>query len=168
MPTFYHTCNSDWFLPSKDELAAMRTNLYAHEVGNFSGGEYWSSSEYNNSVVWRHQFSLDNQAIFYKYFLYVTSVRACRSFVAGVGAYSLRDTGPQKGLIFYIDGGTTYYEAARNDQSSEYIWSNIDDVEIGPAAQGTAIGTGKANTAAIIAQAGHTDSAAKLCDDYKT
>ena len=80
--------------------------------------------------------------------------------------YVLRDAGPAGGLIFYDKGsssdGWRYLEAAPVDQVSQ-AWSNITNVLIG--STGTAIGTGKTNTAAIIAQAGHTTSAAKLCDD---
>ena len=80
------------------------------------------------------------------------------------------ETGPAGGLIFYdktyVSDGWRYLEAAPSDQSGPYhAWSNIIDVEIGTSAQGTAIGTGQANTTAIIAQPGHTESAAKLCDD---
>jgi hypothetical protein len=92
-------------------------------------------------------------------------VRACRSFTANAGAYALRDVGPAGGLIFYIDG-TTYYEAAPYDQSTSKAWSNITEMAIG--GTGTAIGTGKQNTLDIINQAGHTDSAAKLCNDLIT
>jgi hypothetical protein len=83
-------------------------------------------------------------------------------------AYNIGDTGPSGvGIVFYItDGGLHGMEAAPSDQSTSMAWSNINDTEIGTTAQGTAIGTGAANTDAIIAQAGHMASAAKLCRDY--
>lgn len=153
----------DWFLPSKDLLAAMYTNLHAEDVGDFTESGYWNSTEYSATRSWNQNFLNGNQAHQDKTGVYF--VRACRLFTAAGGVYSLRDTGPAGGLICYIDG-TTYYEAAPSDQSESQVWSNITNVEIGETAQGTAIGTGQANTDAIIAQEGHIDSAAKLCDDY--
>jgi hypothetical protein len=154
---------NDWFLPSKDELSAMYTNLHAEGVGGFGTNIYWSSSESLfdiNTYAWSVQFlngvAVDAVKSNTNY------VRACRTFTASAGAYSLRDTGPAGGLIFYIDG-TTYYEAAPSDQSTSQAWSNVTGTAIG--ATGTAIGTGQANTTVIINQAGHTDSAAKLCND---
>ncbi|MDR1301947.1 MAG: DUF1566 domain-containing protein, partial [Treponema sp.] len=34
----------DWFLPSKDDLAAMYTELKGNSLGNFTNGLYWSST----------------------------------------------------------------------------------------------------------------------------
>jgi hypothetical protein len=90
-------------------------------------------------------------------------VRACRAFTSTT-VYALRDIGPAGGLIFYKNGND-YMECPLIDQSTSQIWSNIVNAAIGVTAQGTAIGTGQANTTAIIGQAGHTSSAAKLCDD---
>jgi hypothetical protein len=83
------------------------------------------------------------------------------SYGGGIVAYILQsgddgyDLNVQHGLI-----------AATVDQSDGTAWSNIDNTEIGTTAQGIEIGTGQANTDAIIGQAGHTASAAKLCKDY--
>lgn len=150
----------DWFLPSKDELNQMYINLYLEGVGGFNANLYWSSSENSSISVFYQNFTDGSQDVSNKSnSLYV---RACRSFTDTIGAYSLRDVGPGGGLIFYING-TTYYEAAPSDQSTSQAWSNITSTLIGTT--GTAIGNGQANTTAIINQSGHTDSAAKLCDD---
>jgi hypothetical protein len=80
-------------------------------------------------------------------------------------------TGPAGGYIFYDAGSVQawgrYLEAAPADLSASQVWM------AGGATQetlngntSTAIGTGQANTDAIVAQIGHTGSAAKLCLDY--
>jgi hypothetical protein len=80
------------------------------------------------------------------------------SYGGGIVAYILvnGDTGynpnVQHGLI-----------AATADQSIGTAWSNITNALVGPT--GTAIGTGQANTTAIVSQSGCTSGAAKLCDD---
>ena len=80
-----------------------------------------------------------------------------------IPSYNLRDIGQAGGLIFW-KSGNNYLEAAPSDQGLSLNWSNINTL-IGATAQGTAIGAGQANTTAIINQVGHTDSAAKLCND---
>ncbi|MBU0489429.1 MAG: hypothetical protein KKA07_04355 [Bacteroidetes bacterium] len=47
---------SDWFLPSKDELNAMYTNLHQKGVGGFAGADYWSSSEDGVDTAWRQNY----------------------------------------------------------------------------------------------------------------
>jgi len=73
--------------------------------------------------------------------------------------------------IFYVNAnsasdGWRYLEVAPSDQSASSEWSNIPGTEIGATARGTAIGTGKANTTAIVCQSGCTVGAAKLCKAY--
>jgi hypothetical protein len=86
--------------------------------------------------------------------------------------YIIGDTGPAGGLIFYVNpdyeaDGWQYLEAAPvNTEWPDMQWSNVTATLAG--AEATAKGTGKANTAAIVGQSGHSSSAAKLCDDLKS
>ncbi len=73
---------SDWFLPSKDELALMYKNIGAgasgplKNKGNFAARIYWSSSEYDNDTVWHQSFADGKQGTYDKYGgFYVRSVR---------------------------------------------------------------------------------------------
>ena len=81
--------------------------------------------------------------------------------------YALGDTGPAGGLIFYDKGsysdGWRYLEAAPSDQSTGIQWYNGTYVVTG--ATGTAIGTGQANTTAIVAAQEAGNYAAQLCND---
>ncbi len=83
-----------------------------------------------------------------------------------VVVYAIGDTGPSGvGIVFYVtDGGLHGLEAAPVDQTSA-AWSNVTTAVIGTTA--FEIGTGSANTALIIAQAGHTASAALICRNYR-
>jgi len=91
---------------------------------------------------------------------------------ADPAAYSIGDTGPAGGFIFYDKGydsdGWRYLEAAWGGQQTPYVvdrlraWRN-DYTSI---STGTAIGTGKANTEAILAVADSGDNAAKFCDSF--
>ena len=69
---------NDWFLPSKDELNLMYTNLKVAGVGGFTGGGYWSSSEYNADNAWYQDFGYGSQPNYYKYI--TIRVRAVRAF----------------------------------------------------------------------------------------
>ena len=69
----------DWFLPSKDELNQMYTNLHSAStpLGGFSTDSYWSSSESDDLDAWYQFFATGNQANPSKnYSLYVRPVRA--------------------------------------------------------------------------------------------
>jgi uncharacterized protein (TIGR02145 family) len=154
----------DWFLPSVDELTAMYTELHLEGLGGFSGAIYWSSTESNATLARARSFSAgtegnDNKSS-------NSRVRACRSFVGTSGDWPLRSTGPTGGLVFAHDSGLVYESALADQSPTGSTWSNITNVAV--TGTSTAMGTGAANTAAIIAQDGHTSSAAKLCDDLDT
>lgn len=165
---YYALSRSDFFLPSKDEIYLMYTNLHLFGLGGFSSTPptqiYWSSSEMDVYSAYTQNFATGSQSGGTKNFdLY--STRACRSFISPV-VYNLREYGPSLGLIFSVtdngDSTYTYLECAPSDQTYGVVFSNITDQLAGT---NTAVGTGQANTTAIISQVGHTTSAAKSCDD---
>jgi hypothetical protein len=84
--------------------------------------------------------------------------------IASKAVLNVGDTGPAGGVIFYDKGTTSgdwrYLEAAPNDQSGGIQWHNGSYIDI---KTGTAVGTGKANTDAIIAAQGDGTYAATLC-----
>ena len=87
-----------------------------------------------------------------------TELKVGDSYGGGIVAYIFQSGDPgydanvQHGLI-----------AATADQSTGIAWSNITSTSVGTT--GIALGTGQANTTAIVGQAGCTSGAAKLCDD---
>jgi len=74
----------DWFLPSKAELDLMYINLKMKDLGNFSDGWYWSSSDYTPDGwdgAWSQRFSdgfQEGAGVHNKTKIY--SVRAVRQF----------------------------------------------------------------------------------------
>lgn len=70
---------SDWFLPSKDELNLMYTNLKKKGLVSFGEGVFWSSSQsYDNYYAWVQYFSKGTQEYNAKDSRY--GVWACRAF----------------------------------------------------------------------------------------
>ena len=59
------TVYDDWFLPSKDELDLIFQNLYGNNLGGFSGGDYWSSSEVNANYAWNQFIFNDTQKYYF-------------------------------------------------------------------------------------------------------
>ncbi len=55
--SFVHRVYTDWFLPSKEELAQIYSNLYQENLGGFADAWYWSSSEHDDKFSYFHSFS---------------------------------------------------------------------------------------------------------------
>lgn len=68
----------DWYLPSKQELNLMYTNLYLEGLGGFVAGDYWSSTETGSQGVWVQTFDSGEQYGDGKFLLF--RVRAIRAF----------------------------------------------------------------------------------------
>jgi hypothetical protein len=81
--------------------------------------------------------------------------------------YTVGDTGPAGGLIFYDKGSYSgspswrYLEAAPSDQSTGAPWGCYETLISG--ADGTAVGTGKQNTIDIEAGCATIGTAADIC-----
>ena len=148
------TQRNTWYLPSKDELNLL------YESGILLTGDYWSSSENNATTAWFQSMVTGIQSAEQKGYGY--NSRAIRKFNATVGAYAIGDAGPGGGLIYY-SSGIVFYQVSISELPNS-VWSNITNIALGLTS--TAVGTGEVNTLEIIAQAGHTTSAAKLCYNY--
>jgi hypothetical protein len=74
------------------------------------------------------------------------------------------------GGVFFICGKTmpvlNMFNVALTDQSTSQVWSNVSSTEFG--ASGQSSWAGLSNSNAIVGQAGHTSSAAKLCLDLES
>jgi hypothetical protein len=71
---------SDWFLPSKDELNLMYTNLKVFGVSGFADYSYWSSSEVSADNAWYQNFSNGSQYHYFNSKPFTFRVRAVRAF----------------------------------------------------------------------------------------
>ena len=81
------------------------------------------------------------------------------------GPYQISNKGPAGGIVFYItNGGLNGLEAAPVDQSNGVIWGCYG-VDIA-GAYGTEVGTGNANTVAIVNGCSEPNFAAKAAADY--
>ncbi|MFI5179055.1 MAG: beta-L-arabinofuranosidase domain-containing protein, partial [Vicinamibacterales bacterium] len=104
------------------------------------------------------------------YFLWANRGAGEMSVWLSTRGYALGDTGPAGGLIFYENpnyaaDGWRYLEAAPVDQSAGAKWGCFRRPITG--ARGTAIGTGKQNTADMLAACTEPLTAAQLCATYQ-
>ena len=80
--------------------------------------------------------------------------------------FHIGDNGPAGGKVFYVTDNTGLHglEAAPADHSAQVQWGCYGTTIAG--ADGTAVGTGAANTAAIVAGCAQANTAAKIADAY--
>jgi hypothetical protein len=70
---------SDWFLPSRDELNLMYKNMHLNSQGNFNTSAlYWSSTENYFNYAWYFSFDIGDASNYVKSLTYY--VRAVRAF----------------------------------------------------------------------------------------
>jgi hypothetical protein len=69
----------DWFLPSKDELMEIYTNLKLGNIGNLIDGYYWSSSENDLNTAFALNFTNGAWMVLSKSNHFkARSIRACK------------------------------------------------------------------------------------------
>jgi hypothetical protein len=84
---------------------------------------------------------------------------------SGCTVYAIGDTGPAGGIVFYvINGGYSGLEASLTDQTASVAWG-CSGISI-PDAAGTAIGTGRQNTTAIMSGCAESPIAARVADEF--
>ncbi len=157
---------SDWFLPSKDELNLMKRRL---TKASFNDRFYWTSSDNNGLRDARGSSRVRAIRAFKHYGEPVESKESKNKLK--VTTYMIGDKGPAGGWIFYDNGNTDdgwrYLEVAPVDQSPEGGAKWGCEAKKIPGAKGTAVGTGKKNTEAILKSCSEAKTAAKLCAAYR-
>lgn len=104
----------DWFLPSKNELNLIYSNLASGGLGNFTGSTYWSSSESGALNTWIQNFSTGDASDIIK--SGSSSTRPIRNFI--------KDLPDQKywTSVAMSSNGLDIYAIANDG----IIWSSFD------------------------------------------
>lgn len=175
----------DWSLPSKDELNQMylQKDIVGGLNTSFPPAAYYSSTQIDATNAWVQKMSDGTQMAGDKEdFNTYWEFRPTRAFgpvapCAEGGPCQIGDTGPGGGKVFYVAGSPQfwgrYLEAAPSTWSSpagdpNLMWGINECQESGGGTTSTAIGTGRTNTAAIMAActSGANSPAATAAHDY--
>jgi hypothetical protein len=185
---YTNNSKTDWHLPSNDELDQL--HIQKITVGGFSTAIYWSSSEFNDTVLWAQGFS--DGTLYNRSKTETDAVRPVRAFGGTVacedgGACAVGETGPGGGVVFYVAASSFTSTGSTCNTACKYLetapapvggdvtrsWatdtnSNQTTAVQSPGATALGIGVGMANTTAIQAQTGNdaSTSAAVYAYDY--
>lgn len=151
------TAKSDWYLPATLELQGLQAYLGDSTEPEPEPAYAWSSTELSATDAFAVDMNNGNSVPILK--SEVSLTYAIRSFVSS-DPYEVGDIGEGGGIIFHIEAPTHYEYYTKGLSGAKY--SNIST---SCNADGFNWGDGVGNTATIIAQVGHTGSAAKLCSD---
>jgi len=75
---YEHNGVTDWYLPSRDEFKKLYEQREV--VGEFSGADYWSSSEVSPNMAWSHYFHQGHPLLPHPKNHYTHLIRPIRSF----------------------------------------------------------------------------------------
>ena len=149
-------------MTNENGLATIEIGGGAPVTGTFAGidwstGRYYLKADIDPTGGTNYSITSTSQLLSVPYALYALKAKTSEGHYVGE-LYG-------GGVVFSIEqNGTHGLICSMIDLSTFQAWSNVTDVLIGPTAQ--SYWDGQSNTNAIIAQAGHTTSAAKLCADY--
>jgi len=162
----------EWYLPSKDELTAIYTNLHLEGIGGYSTFKrYWTSTEVYAFSAWRTKSisfadgGVNNSLRDVSYSYYTIPVR---SFISN-DVYALKEF-VVNGWVFEktdLGGGSFKYYVSAVSSSVVLKQFGCMGVEIG--STGELVGTGDSNTELILAkltELGETNKAAQYCKNY--
>ena len=130
---------------------------------DWSAGPYFIKTETDPTGGTNYTITGTSQLLSVPYALYAKSAGS----VSGGGGSFTHYIGEQfgGGVIFYLWKDALGAEHGlivdKTNLSTTQVWSNVDATEIGSSAQST--WDGLSNSNAIVAQVGHTNSAASLC-----
>lgn len=127
---------------------------------NWSLGTYFITTETDPEGGTNYTISGTSQLLSVPYALYAKTAES-------IGGSPIHYVGELfgGGVVFWTDHtGQHGLICSAITLSNNQVWSNVDNTLIGPSAQSG--WDGLSNSNAIVAQPGHTSSAAKLCLDY--
>jgi len=177
----------NWYLPSREEFRGAYLKIWAVGLGTplKTGGYeslYWTSSDNHSTYydghthdtwmgAWGEWNAFNGGLGVYDKWSFTGHVRAVADFISTT-VYAVKAKVPGGAYVYQVDnlggGSYHYWIAAPNDADAvRIVWSSYHIAPYGPVPTGLDVGTGEANTAAIIAQHGPSGtSAAKIAISY--